>query len=744
MSRLPRWPQLVAALFIVALAWAARELHDARIRIPEEEGWLTYDADSFYHDRRVARVFEEGLPVAAEDPFLDFPHGAKIPWPPYYTLLASAAVAPGMPSDATARRGHIERGLARLPRIFGVGTSLLTTAAGWSVAGPAAGLFAGAYHALALASISYSRIGIADHHAWISLLLMALLFGTARSLAPGALGSSRKGAIHGLALGCLAGVMLGCWVASLVYVVVVQLVLGLLLPGHARAPRPGLAPLGLAFHLGAIATVLPAVWSSPWKEDAPWVVVELSWFHLAHLALGALVFLPLLGGRSPRGYPWILASALVLAVAVLLGAGGSAGSAVRDAFAWAGRTDTFMSGIRESRPLLGAGSEGAGELFQLLGYGVLALPVAWVVLTWTCRTRRQLLPWVVALPVLGVQAALQARFADSLAAPLAVGVGALGLCLPRTSRRATWAAVLLALPLALLAQAPSATATWRIATAEGPVRGGPLVRRARALRSMLAWLRENTPATRDYAVLAAWQHGHAIEWAAERPTVATNFGSYLGDDSFAQPARFLLAEDGPSAEAVLERRRARYVLVTAQLPSSLAGLLEASSHPEPGRFLERYDAYSGTLRAAWFATVGASLIQGGRPRTSEQGEPGASLDFVRLVHAARVADPPGGGPYGWIWEHVPGARIEASATAGSVLTIEFEVDYAAAGHRIRFARTAVAGADGVVRMRVPYATMDDNGDGRVLGVPRWTLAQRSGPLRITEADVLEGRTVSLE
>ena len=61
------------------------------------------------------------------------------------------------------------------------------------------------------------------------------------------------------------------------------------------------------------------------------------------------------------------------------------------------------------------------------------------------------------------------------------------------------------------------------------------------------WLRDHTEPG-DWSVMANWNRGHDIEWAAQRPSVATNFGRYVGKAGFRAPARFFRLENKRSAQ----------------------------------------------------------------------------------------------------------------------------------------------------------------------------------------------------
>ena len=318
-----------------------------------------------------------------------------------------------------------------------------------------------------------------------------------------------------------------------VYVLLLQLTLGWFLFAHRREPSPGLAPFGLAFHALALATSLPAILASPWRGTFPWMVVNLSWFHAAHLALGALVFVPLLGpwGRRSRAravYPLALTGALLLLAILIVAIDAGPGRGIREGFEWVSRADQFMAGIQESRPLLTTSTFDGAEIRRLLGDGAVLLPLAWILAgVAAVRGRRaELVPLFVSVPFLAMQAGSQARFADALAAPMAVLVG-WGLTravtaaaqrfgpAPESAGRRTAArvspllAIGLAAGLAALAWRPVVVPVWRAVADErlrpaphsAPGRGGPRDARVapdeHAAHPRLLGARELEPGPRD-------------------------------------------------------------------------------------------------------------------------------------------------------------------------------------------------------------------------------------------------------
>jgi len=754
----------LAAVLVVTLVatWLPRSVEGIRRPRPEG-GWFSIDPDGVYHARRVERALDEGLPVAGTDPYLAFPEGARIPWPPYYDTLLALALRPFAPVEASRRRELVETAVSTFPTLFALASAALAVLAVWRLtleretgARAAGALAAGVTYALCRASINYSVLGTGDHHAWTSLLDAGLLVSFSAA-AGGSLRSGPRGLAWGAGCGLLAGLMLGSWVAALLYVLNVQLALAWLLFRRAREPLPGVATFGFAFHAVGALTILPAALASPWREEFPWTVVNLSLFHPLQLGLGALVFVPpLLFGRralaagtgGARRYPWIVGAALVALGSGLWLLRLAPARGVAEGFAWVSRANSFMDTVLESAPLLGPRSEGAGQLFLALGIGVLALPFAWAAMAWGAvrRHRLELLPWVVALPPLLVQALAQRRFGDALAVPMAV---ALGWALARWVRGPRVLLAAAALAAALVLQLPSLLLTvrqWPGIENPGSVNDVRL-----GERELYGWIASNTPGTGDYSVLAHWDRGHMIEWVADRPSVATGFGSYVGVESYRAPSRFYLAEDPFAARAVLEERRARYVIVPASLPRNLESMIRMVD-PELRSLYLTAGPEGPVTTLRWLSTMGARLLSGGVqvvPPGTPREQRSNPLGFLRLVYVSPFRDPlfrdPGSGqelPVGTVWERVPGARIAARGRPGEEARIALRISYAAADYALELIFTSTCDDAGIARFWVPYATDRPGGDGAVERA-RWSIGADAGELTIPESAVLGGPSLTI-
>lgn len=678
--------RLLPILIVVALVSAGvRALTNLRIAaLPEaggEAAWFSSDPDSLYHMRRLERALDDGGHVATRDPLLDHPteEGAPIPWPGMYTRVLWAIASPLAPDDPEERRRTIEHVVATVPLIWGVLTSLLVALAAGRMGGRTAAWIAGLTHAVIFASVRYSLLGMGDHHAWTSLLHVAWLTAAGEGLLrrehPG------PAAAWGALAGLCAGVSLASWAATLVALAVFQLTLLVLLISRGRHLRPGHAPFATAFHLVAILAVLPDVLDSPWpKED----LVNLSYAHLGILGVGFLA--SFIVWRVPGMRHRLMPSLILVAVgaAILL----------KDRFdvalAWISAVDPFMAQIRESQPL----SDPVGWL----GWSVLLLPFAWA-LCWGANAEERW-PWIAAVPVLAGMALVQQRFTEGLAAPAAL---ALGVGLARWPwARGPLVATTLTL-LAVAAQQKTMVQVW--ARLEASPVANPIgswwadterMRLERDLRSACSWIRGRPE---PGAVLAQWDDGHLIEWAAERPTLATNFGGYLGE-RWLDPWRVLTATHEHAVLGLCEARDVRFVLLDKTWRRNRIPM--ERMNPDLDR------------------SLAARLVPRGNP-----DRPGALDDAqrLRLVYLNDSA---------WVYELVEGALVEVRCEPGEALRVG--LTFRQGERLVEWSARSVAGVDGVARMRVPHSA----------AAARWTVGTRRGQLEISESAVRSGERIVLD
>ena len=128
------------------------------------------------------------------------------------------------------------------------------------------------------------------------------------------------------------------------------------------------------------------------------------------------------------------------------------------------------------------------------------------------------MPYLLAVLLYLLMALFQRRFAEGLAAPMAVLLGVWLSHLTRSLPERRLLHGLLALALALpLVSHPNTVSSTLTRSDTGPHFLQTLsVERERGLRGLCAFL--GTHGTDEEAVLAQWDLGHMIEWGATRPT----------------------------------------------------------------------------------------------------------------------------------------------------------------------------------------------------------------------------------
>jgi hypothetical protein len=568
-------------------------------------------------------------------------------------------------------------------------------------------------------------LGNGDHHAFVSFLQMSWLMLAARGLEPSGLVRLRRSLVYGILAGALAGLALASWVASLLLIGTLELALLWRMFRAKPNALPGLGAFGATFHLTAALVIWPDVAASPW---AALEIINLSWFHVGFLGVGTLACLPLCflkpgsdeQGAGPRLYPRALIGFLGLAGLVMVW--GPLGESVSEGMRWATGSNSFMGRIHESQPL-GWGSIGGWEpLTRWLGWGVVLLPLAW----WhgARRTEGALMPYLLAVLLYLLMALFQRRFAEGLAAPMAVLLGVWLSHLTRSlpERRLLHGLLALALALPLVSHLNIVSSTLSRSDIGPHFLQTLSVERERGLRGLCAFL--GTHGTEEEAVLAQWDLGHMIEWGAKRPTVATNFGSYVGRDGFIDPWRFLAAASDEDAEALCRERRVRHVLLGSDWMRNLDTMTRVLADDPRAGFSE------DCLVARLLPCAYGDEVPG-RPHPN----------FLRLVAFGNSLSD--GKSAGWIWETVPGAVLEVSGSVGQILRARVRRNFNGQQAQYVWMGEAAVDADGLARLRVPWSTEDEE-SGEAAAPLRWTMGQRKGIAEVPlDAVLAGGRCTSL-
>ncbi len=716
----------------LALAAAVRLLPFTAVFTPAGIRFLA-DGDPYYHVLR-AREIAIRHRVVWNDPGLNYPFGADVPWPPLFDAMIAApawVAGWGAPQPAT-----VDTIAAFVPVVIGVVLVLVTSLLARELAGTAAGVVAAFLSALLPASVEYGLVGRPDQHVLEALLLTTMVLVYARALRSD--GDDTRWKASGL-LGVLICAAFWNWLGS-------SFTVGILCALVAVAHVFGAGGRAAVRTVGIACAVAAALYASTVLAFGPPGA-------LGRIALGGISAFPVVVTGGAAAWCGLLALAsrgrastsagrrtvevvvAAIAVATFLLAAGLVEDAVIRGWTAASRANSWYKSIREFRPLLFQSYVTYREQIRaaLMIFGLLPALAAFgtpgVVSSWRREPSRR--PALAILATFGICLALLSaymlRFGYYAAAPLAVfaAIGVLRVrdAVARLGRRASLA---VATGAALVAVAPG------IAVALPRAWAAPKC-------EMLARIFEpfrTGRMPREGAVLARWDWGHHIRFFAGLPIVASPFGTEGGAGAMEDLATFFLADDEAAAHRLLTRRGVRWVLVEDPATTVADSLARSERKPPPitivrdplrGFIFHCEEPYDRLVPVRLYYDAGASTAK----------NPSA-LGGFRLV--ADIG-PPGGPPVMRLFEVVAGATIQVlGAHPGGTVVASTSIA-TQLGTFVWTARTT-ARDNGEALVTLPYAT-GPNG-GAIAAPFTFTDGNAFGTLVTTEEQIKLGARIRLD
>jgi hypothetical protein len=630
-----------------------------------------------------------------------------------------------------------EHVLAWSTPVYGALTPVAIFLAARTLGSATLGLGAGAIFAALPTAVFVSRLGDADHHAAVAL------FG-ATWLALAMAGSRARGrrlVLVGVGLALVRLALLLSWSGALLYVALAD---GSLLLVALLGRRRDVLAVQAASAWASGLLVLPVVWALPEPPGGAWSALSLSQLHVwAVLAVGSVAasLAALEGRRASRGpFESLVRGAGVgvaaAAASLLLFPELREGTLQGLGFVGtAQRTGVATAELQPLFPLAGRPARGpATHHWGLFAYAIPLAPLAALAAARDSRVRAPagvLAIWTASFGALAVwQVRYGIDFAPSASIAFALLLARLaGLARRLHAPRPLAAAVALALGILAFGPplrafyAPQVRASWRILREGRPLGDPALATPSGSLIRFLESVRRATPETSgwldargvpEYGVLNSPSLGHALHYVARRASASDGLLEGLDPENFAAVERFFEVRSEAAALAIAERLRARYV-ITMFYPGRRA-------HAVVTR-LQRHDGGGpGRRRLGHFRLVTEGPA-GGRPL-------GDLFGFPRPADVV---------PYK-LFEIVPGALLEVRGAAGAPVLASVEVR-TPTDRRFEYEAQGSVAGDGVARLRVPYATAESTTPTRALGPWRVQVDGAEFAVDVSEADVLEGRSV---
>lgn len=760
--------------------------------------------DAYYHLRRATLIVKNFPFCPTLDRYMAYPYGAESPWPPLYDWVIAAIsmiVGLGRPGD-----GVILTVTTLLPPVIGALTVIPVFLVARHLFGERTALFAAAFAVVMPGQLSYSIIGSGDHHTAEVFLLLYIfhyfLTGRADEKAPVRANGYRREVVSGLFL----AVAILVWQGSLVFgSILAAYVAARFVAWKFLPPKEGDDPQGvLAGATVVLLTAAPVAAAARWlippgTEQGVFDFGFFSYFQPVYLVLlagGLQAFARLLslGGKDARKGAWILAGGAGIVVVVSILAMPGMGKGLLDGLRFLLRKHPYLESISEFQPLF-AGSP-LLDIFKGRFYPRQFWEALYVVgfflppyVLWAVWRDRKSAPWgsrewfFAGWTIIFFSLTLlQRRWGNAYAANVAIGMGWFfariferskiathgwrefiewkeahrGEKRPNTlfarvfvfSNRSPWIVASLAMFFFLI---PYQQLLYSFLAMPGPPIDADLY-------NSLIWLRENTPKTSnlyeptkqpEYSVLAEWDMGHWIQYIAERPTVANNYGYQLRGDGLGDSIRFAAARSEEEAVRICEKRGVRYIFATESFYpmmdlGKVVGVDYRAEHGGP-EMAHPGEGPAITLPKESFYSL---FYQRMYYFDGTMNPDNAALTRFRLVFESKN---PNGFPHSVgdvrkvkIYEFVRGATIKGKAPPGAYVTcgVRLMTNW---DRPFEFVAGTYSDDRGRFTLRVPYASKGSN--NFVRPISRFLAISGGGAAKffdVSNEDVLEGRTVDVD
>jgi len=259
------------------------------------------------------------------------------------------------------------------------------------------------------------------------------------------------------------------------------------------------------------------------------------------------------------------------------------------------------------------------------------------------------------------------------------------------------------------------------------------------LETML-WIKENTPQTSyfctpdqkpEYGIMSIWDFGNWINFIAQRPVVASNFG-FL-QQGLITSCQFMTTSNWQVAEEILVRNQVRYIIMGnfSARQSDFRQIL-SSMAPET---LQVDENHGWTVADRLYRLDGC--LSGLPPARC------SFLDSIRLIYES-APDPSNQTcrqrSNFLVYEYVPGARCSISGHNNEdySLSVVLETNQK---RRFVYRQFGPLGDTGEVTVRLPYATMQLHDAVHTTGPYLLEIGQRKYNLQVATEEVLEGKDV---
>jgi dolichyl-phosphooligosaccharide-protein glycotransferase len=757
----------VVALYLRIILPYANSIHAGSIVIS--------DFDPYYHLRIGEFTIQHFPNVLAFDPYVDYPNGFWIGWPPLYDFLASAYAMAAMALF------HVDYqvGVATFPAVLGALAILPVYYITKLVFDWKAGVVAAALLTVIPANLLRSMVGNLNHHVAAEVLFPALLllffmlalrghltFHKVRSRAFD--GEDKRTLLYTGLAGVFVTALLLTWLGGFLFLGIIGAfaVVQFSIYNWKRVRSDNLTIVAATMLLVSLVTILPVSLTSHFGTTID--TLHLSLFQPLLLALLLVIFV--LFGLLAHYTRHMRRAVYPLAICGLLVAGGVGFYLLRPDLAvtlFSGYGFFTQSGvlqtIAEAQPLFSG--QGGFQLNTVASYFQVLLFVALfglVILGYRVYKKQDeaallLLVWSIFAFAITV---IQTRFTFLLSANVAILSGfvivwimdalvgkAYGTlldvrdasALPQLfGREIKYTQLLGVFLVVIVLLLPSINVTASYAKSVPEISSD--------WHESLQWMNVSTNSTSnynvssdqrpEYGVLSWWDYGNWIIFFGHRPAVANNFQTGVSD-----AAQFFTSQNEPHTVSIVQNRNVKYVMTDYEM-ADYQGKFQAIA------------LLSGN-GVDTFLTTQAQLDQSGA--VTQQVVPSAAyynttvvrlqyLDGNGYSHYRLVHESPSSvGTLGGteikavkIFEYVNGANITVRGNGNATLSLNVTTNQ---NRTFNYTQSAVV--NGTHTFVVPYSTNWTSYGMQTGNAYNVTVGNSTKSIAVSESDVISGKELSL-
>ena len=517
-----------------------------------EQGRIVFlETDPYYHMWRVSSYINTFPSTFIFDPYINYPYG-YLGWPPLFDqMIALISIIAGFGRPSV----HLlELVGASVPVVLGIFSIVAVYYIAKEIFNERIALYSSLLLAVMPAHFQISSLGFTDHHiAEVLLSVLAYLFFI----------KSLKNSSHRLAIisGIIIGISFLTWSGAPIFIglLLSYAVIQFIVDRRSDNDSKYLLMTGTISFLTALLVISVFYIWTPWLRTIS--AIALSYFQLIYVAVSAISIL-LLGliARIMRHQKWyfypLVITALIISFLLFLSLVSPSFYVNLSESVGYLLTDTpVLKQIIEAQPLFYTfdGKFLGWELFSnpvwysfTFSFYAAIIGLIWLIYSYRKGVNKGGLFFIIWTLIILVLALMQRRFTYTLAVNVAILSGFLIDKIKSFSIKPYYIVLILILFIPNIAVAYSIS--------QSPPKPSD------DWYDSLTWLKENTPDTGQYGIMTWWDYGNWILYISKRPVVANNF--QIGGD---EAARFFLAANETQANAIMDARKARYVVVDRRI-----------------------------------------------------------------------------------------------------------------------------------------------------------------------------------